>query len=1270
MRKLILYTIAIVAASFAANNATAQCTVDIYPAVTSVACGDTVDLESEGSGGQVQLGDDFDSGGFAPGWNSTVGPTFTNPCGAGPGGATNAHMWMGTGFASNREVETVDYDLSCGGQICFDLRLEQQGGGAPCEGPDQPNEGVYLEFSTNNGTTWNTIYYFNPDTNNSNGGASSPLINWNNFCFNIPPAAQTTSTRIRWFQINTSGSNFDHWGIDNVFITTNCGAPFQNNWYTVDTAVTPAVTTFLENDTTDSGFFDTVQYNTTDYMVMYFNDVDTCFDTVQILTTPTPIEITANDTIICSNEIAQLTVSGGNSWTWSSLPGGDTINVPTNFSCATCEVTDATPSVTTDYVVESDLTGLCHEKDTITISVPTIDAGPDTTICEGDTILMQPNLTSSTCGGLPTYSWAPTTGVSNPGIINPTITTAQTRTYFLTYNDGCGCVLTDSVTITVNNMQEPTRLLNAPSCGIADGQYTVQNVGGNAPFLYSIDNGNTFQVSPIFNGIDVGVYNLQIQDAIGCFSPVNLDTVINPNAPVIDSIAETDLSCFQAQDGILEVFTTGGTAPIAHAIDSVTFFPTNQFTGLTDGNYTVVAQDANGCISLPELATLEPNAQIVFDSTTITNVDCFGANTGEIVVHGHGGTPPLSYSINNGNTFQSSTVFDSLVADDYFIVIQDSKGCDIPATYRVVSQPSDADIDLIVNNDTCFQACGGSASVQVSGATAPYSYNWNGAGGNSNITSNLCAGNNYLFTLTDAAGCTFDTSFIVTEPAQLVVDSIDTENNTCNGSDDGTIIVYPSGGTPPYSYSINGGANFQASPQFNSLTIGTYNIAVKDANGCSTSSQAIISEPTAVTISASSNYEKICVSNCVNVAAPASGGNGGPYIHYWNNGLDSNATQSVCPDENTVYTVYAEDINGCGSNVELIEVELYDSLDVDAGPNLEICPGESVDLSVIADGGDGNGYRYNWSPATGLSSAFISNPTATPTTTTDYVITLRDNCGSPAVTDVVRVIVNPLPQVDFFSLDSLEGCEPLDITLKNNTSPAQFAEWRIGRTARASGFTADITDLKAGSYDVNLKITTPAGCTDELLKTNYIVVHPKPKADFMPSPQPTTTFDTRITFTDQSIGDIIDWNWDFAGFGNSADENPEFEFPADTGEYDVDLRVTTRKMCVNDTTIKVRIGAEFNMYFPNSFTPNGDGLNDVFAPVGIGIDPDQYSMLIFNRWGELVFETETLSTPWDGSLQNTNSMAPEGSYVVKVVANDYTDEADRNEYVFYVNLIR
>ena len=1259
-----------------------QCVVELVPQADTLACGDSVNITAYGSGGSVLLGDDFNSGQLDSSWQSTPGLYFSNPCGPGPNGAVDPYLWMGNGVPNPRSVTTNDYDLSCGGTVCFDMRMEQQGGAAPCEGPDLWDEGIYLQFSTNSGTNWTTIFYFNPDTvccgcgaAGCGGYAPSPFINWDNYCFSIPPAAMTPNTQIRWYQDTTSNVAFDHWGLDNVVITTNCGGTYNQNLGTNNPAMGGggsgvAGITVVQSDSGDTNTFVGPQYQTSIYTMQYSNNTDTCYDTITIYTSEVPIEISTNDTILCNNQSAELVVSGGSEWYWSSLLGGDTINVGTNFTCDTCtnNTVYASPDSTTSYVVGSNLTGLCHEYDTITISVPEIDAGNDTIMCEGDTIQMQPIIGDTCSGSSPIYSWSPTTGVDDPTALNPNITTTQTRTYYFSFDNGCGCVLTDSVTIIVNNMSEPLENNTLPSCGAADGQIVVQNVGGNGPFEYSIDGGASFYIDSVFNQIDVGVYDLMVKDSLGCLSPVNIDTVVNLNGPVIDTIIETDLSCYQAQDGEIEVIATGGTLPLTYAIDSVTFFPTNHFTGLLDGQYTVVVKDAYNCISLPEIVVLEPNAEIVLDSSQLTNLTCYQGLDGEIELFGHGGTAPLSYSIDSGATYQYSPVFDSLLAGDYYIVLQDSKGCTIPATYVSLSEPAGAIINLNIMNDTCYQACGGQASAQVSGATAPYNYSWNGYGGNSTTSSNLCAGNNYLFTVIDANGCEFDTNFVVTQPDELVIDSLIAEDNTCNGSDDGEVTIYVSGGTAPYYYSINGGSSFQQSRIFSGLDIGTYDIVVVDENGCSTTSQILIEEPSLVEVAATSNYEKICVSNCINISAPATGGNGGPYYYHWNNGLDSNLVQSVCPTQNTIYAVYAEDVNGCVSNVELIELELYDSLNVDAGLDQDICPGESVDLSAVASGGDGNGFRYAWAPGASLSNTFTPQTVATPTTTTDYVITLNDNCGSPSVTDTVTVTVNPLPNVSFIASDTA-GCEPFDVELTNTTSPTQFASWTIG-SITTSGYTVDVTDLKHGVYDVRLKVTTPAGCVDELIKRNYLTVHPKPKANFLPSPQPTTIFETRLTFTDQSRGNVVSWDWDFAGLGTSQDENPTFQFPADTGTYAVDLLVTTDKSCEADTTISIRIGAEFNMYFPNSFTPNGDGLNDVFGPVGIGIEPDAYSMLIFDRWGKLVYETETLSTPWDGTYNGSTNIAPEGSYVVRIVANDYTDESDRNEYIFYVNLLR
>ncbi len=125
-------------------------------------------------------------------------------------------MWMGDASVNPRDMTTVPFDLTLGGTICFEMRYSIQGDASPCEGPDEPTEGVYLQYSIDGGTTWTTIEYWDP-----NGGNDPQLVNWNQYCAVIPPAAQTTNTMIRWAPGCRERREFDYWGIDNVLITLN-----------------------------------------------------------------------------------------------------------------------------------------------------------------------------------------------------------------------------------------------------------------------------------------------------------------------------------------------------------------------------------------------------------------------------------------------------------------------------------------------------------------------------------------------------------------------------------------------------------------------------------------------------------------------------------------------------------------------------------------------------------------------------------------------------------------------------------------------------------------------------------------------------------------------------------------------------------------------------------------------------------------------------------------------------------------------------------------
>ncbi len=946
----------------------------------------------------------------------------------------------------------------------------------------------------------------------------------------------------------------------------------------------------------------------------------------------------------------------------------------------------ATPTSTTTYLVSvADTLGVCEDTASITIFVSEIDAGNDTLVCEGDSIQLQPTALQSCNQGSGTFTWTPTTGLSNPYILNPVAQVNQTITYTITYNDPCGCILEDSVTIFVNNMTAPNGVLTQPDCGLNNGEILVQNNGGSSPFTYSIDGGTSYFIDSLFTGLSLGYYGLMVQDSIGCVSPMQVDTLLNPGAPVIDSVDYEDLSCFQALDGIIYAFGSGGTAPLEFSIDSgLTFQGSGLFTGLDSGWYNVVVRDDSSCVSLPDSVYLDMNAQIQIDSINLSDLNCYDDASGEIAVFGSGGTPPLEYSIDNGISFQLSNVFNGLAAGPYLVTVRDSKNCSIPAVQQVLNEPTEIVLGLTTNDVDCFNGCNGSALATVSGGTVPYdtmSYQ-NSIGvivsTGSYQVNNLCA-ENYTYHVVDANGCIADTGFAITQPTLLQIDSTVSTNISCYGKADGTIKVYPSGGTGPYIFSADSGNTwtpntFFGAYQFTYQLAGTYDVMVQDANGCIAYTTVALTEPPLVDIAVQFTQDSICVGNCITIGAQAGGGSGGPYVYNWNANLGNSQTHTVCPDYATsaqhIYIVMAEDINGCRSKFDTVTIDFFEPLSVLPIDDVDICPEDTAQLGVIASGGDGNGYNYVWSPVLSMDNPYVRNPKVSPAATQTYSVRVTDNCGSPEVTTSVDVVVNPLPIMDFYGIDTLRGCEPFDVVLINTSTPAQFCWWTVGDDIEATGFEAAISDLSVGTYDVHLQVRTPAGCLGEITKEDYLTVYPLPTADFMMGPQPTTVFNTVINFENESMGNVVDYLWTFNELETSSLENPTFQFPADTGFYPVNLTVTTNYGCVDDTNRQVRIGAEYNMYIPNSFTPNGDGLNDVFAPIGLGVDPDEYSLVVYDRWGALIFESNSLSIPWDGRVQATGDMANEGSYVWRVIANDYTEEQNRNEYYGYINLLR
>jgi gliding motility-associated-like protein len=257
-----------------------QCGVTAVSSVDPIPCGTCVDLNAMGVSGIPVMNNDFNGGVVGPGWSSTTAATFTNPCGPGPGGT---YMWMGAASPAPRQMTTNAFDLECGGQVCFDFRMAEQGGASPCEGPDTPLEGINFQYSTNGGATWNVLNYFDPI-----GGFDPIMTTWNNYCFTIPAGPAFANVMFQWEQNTTSSAANDHWGIDNVVINAN-DCDYWYDWSHLAGAL---------DSTTYGG--NVCPTSTTTYNVMYTNGInDTCTAnvTVNVLFPAVSVTASPNDTI-------------------------------------------------------------------------------------------------------------------------------------------------------------------------------------------------------------------------------------------------------------------------------------------------------------------------------------------------------------------------------------------------------------------------------------------------------------------------------------------------------------------------------------------------------------------------------------------------------------------------------------------------------------------------------------------------------------------------------------------------------------------------------------------------------------------------------------------------------------------------------------------------------------------------------------------------------------------------------------------------------------
>jgi gliding motility-associated-like protein len=304
-------------------------------------------------------------------------------------------------------------------------------------------------------------------------------------------------------------------------------------------------------------------------------------------------------------------------------------------------------------------------------------------------------------------------------------------------------------------------------------------------------------------------------------------------------------------------------------------------------------------------------------------------------------------------------------------------------------------------------------------------------------------------------------------------------------------------------------------------------------------------------------------------------------------------------------------------------------------------------------------------------SSFVVNgvPFNSPVNTTSYTVS-GDNYGCIA-TDDLSITINPML---FVNSDVNMGCEPLDVTFTNTTVsafPFTSCVWDLG-TGEIINECGSITYTyeDAGLYDVSLTTTYANGCSNTINAIDYIYVQPNPVARFTASEYTLNNLvaAAEVEFENLSTG-AVDYFWDFDDGGTSMDQDPSHFFSTtNEGSYEVTLIAYSDLGCTDTVYQVIQVEEELIYYIPNTFTPDGDQLNNSFQPIFTsGFDPFDYTLYIYNRWGNLLFVSHNSGIGWDGSYNG--QLAQDGTYVWKVEFKSNIN-AEKFSEIGHVNLLR
>ncbi len=896
-----------------------------------------------------------------------------------------------------------------------------------------------------------------------------------------------------------------------------------------------------------------------------------------------------------------------------------------------------------------------------------------------------------------TYTWA-------PGALPTTssLTGLAAGVYNITVTDVNGCQRAKTITVGT-----PTAFVSSatgvdPICnGSSDGSISITVSGGTPPYEYSADSGNTYQTGNVINSLSAGTYTVLVRDDNGCIDTVGNVTLTNPPSTILANVAITNVSCNGLSDGTFTSTPSNGNPPYEFSLNGGSLLTSGTFSNLSVGTYVLVIIDDFGCRVDTTFSITQPQvlgAQVSNNSAAL----CFGTATGSLTITPNGGTAPYQYTL-NGGTPQPSNVFNNLPAGNYTIDVEDLNGCQTQ-TFATIAQPFALNAGQLFRIDvSCNGLSDGVAVVSAAGGTPPYDFSDDGVNFVNNAAFSNLPGGTYRYYVRDFNGCIDSTNITIVNPT-VVSATATVVNASCQGINDGQIVINATGATPPYKYAIAGGL-FGTDSTFSNLGAGTYNFSVRDVNLCEENFTFTIGNNNTIGISAT-HTDVACFGDSTGTIT-ATGSTGTPPYQYSLNAGTLQSSGSFTNLAGGTYLVRVQDSNGCQKDTNVVvfaPTELVVTvLSVTSASCFNVNNG-AIDLGVT--GGTG-AYTYAWTG--GLPATQDQQNIAGGT----YTVTVTDANGCSAT---ATAVVGQTPPI-FLNVASVQNvtCSGandgvVDITANGGTAPYSFV-WNTAAT------TEDINNLPGGTYTVT--VTDANGCSETI--TAIVTESPALVINATITGAVTCTGGSDATLTVTVNGGSSPYSYSLNGaayqvdsvFNNLAqgayvvsvrdaegcitstatvsivDGNiftlNYSDIEITLGEEDTligllnpssttlssiawspqaglsctdclspiasstettlyTVTATDTNGCSVTTSVTVFVNDNFRVALPNIFSPNGDGNNDDFRFYTFGAEVTE--VRIFNRWGAQVYynPNQISEAPgWDGT--HNGDEAPEGTYV-------------------------